>query len=81
MNGRPLRFVPLVLAVLLLPAAAHARREAPPPAPTDTLRLSLEDALQRALADGEEMRAARAAVRLTQGQVLEQLSRALPSAR
>lgn len=69
----------LLAAVLLLPAPALARREAPPPpAPTDTLRLSLDEALQRALTRSEEMRAARALVKQTQGQVLEQVSRALP---
>jgi outer membrane protein TolC len=73
-------YLPLLLAAaLLLPATVHARREPPPaPAPTDTLRLSLDDALQRALTHGEEMRIARALVKQTEGQVLEQLSRALP---
>lgn len=72
--------LPLLLtAALLVPATALARREPPPaPAPTDTLRLSLDDALQRALDHGEEMRTAHALVRQTQGQVLEQLARALP---
>ena len=79
MNVR-LPHLPLLLAAtLLLPAPALARREPPPaPAPTDTLRLSLDDALPRAHARSEEMRAARAMVKLTEGQVLEQLSRALP---
>ncbi len=79
MNPRT-RTVPLLLAAaLLLPAAALARpARTPAPVPTDTLRLSLDDALRRALAVSEEMRAARALVNQTQGQVLEQLSRALP---
>ena len=79
MNVRAPLLPLLLAAALLLPARAQARREAPPAlAPTDTLRLSLDDALQRALARSEEMRAARALVKQTQGQVLEQLSRALP---
>jgi len=62
------------------PAVSVAARRVPPPAPapTDTLRLTLEDALQRARAQSEEMRLARAFVKQTEGRVLEELSRALP---
>jgi outer membrane protein len=68
-----------VLIALLLPVPAGARREPPPaPVPTDTLRLTLDDAIQRALTRSEEMRAAHAFVKQTEGQVLEQLARALP---
>jgi len=69
-----------VLATALsLPATALARREPQPrPAPTDTLRLTLDDALQRALTHSEEMRTARANVKQTQGQVLQAMSQALP---
>jgi outer membrane protein TolC len=48
------------------------------PASTDTLRLSLDEAVERALAQGEEMRTARANVAFTAGEVRVQLSRALP---
>jgi len=68
----------LLATSLLLPAAAHARRDPPAPPPTDTLRISVDDAVQRALARSEEMRAARALVQQTEGQVLQELSRALP---
>jgi outer membrane protein TolC len=78
MTVRPHRLVLLVLAALLLPAAAGARRDPPAPAPTDTLRLTLDDAIQRALARSEDMRTARAGVRQTQGQVFQAMSRALP---
>jgi outer membrane protein TolC len=57
---------------LLILALAQA------PAATDTVRLSLNDAVQRALASGEEMRRARAQVRDADGQVTEALSGALP---
>lgn len=72
----------MLLIAALLGAAASLRAEEPPPAPApapaDTLRLSLEDAVQRALSHGEEMRAARAYVTQTAGQVKVELSRALP---
>lgn len=64
---------------LLLLAAALA---APPPtvavAPADTLTLSLQDAVARALSKGEEMRAARANRMQTEGIVREAFSQALP---
>ncbi len=68
----------LFLLILLLPVAAHARRPEPPAAPTDTLRLTLDDAIQRGLSHSEEMRTARANVRATSGQVWQAASAALP---
>ena len=67
--GRILLLAALACAAAPMPAAA---------APADTLRLSLPDAVKRALGQGEEMRAARAIVRQTSGQVTMELSRALP---
>ena len=78
MNVRPHRLVLLVLAVLLLPATAGARRAPPAPAPTDTLRMTLDDAIQQALARSEDIRTARANVRQTQGQVFQAMAQALP---
>jgi outer membrane protein TolC len=79
MNARASCLTLLLAAALLLPVTAAARRAPPPaPAPTDTLHLTLDEALQRALARSQEMRTARALVKQTEGQVLEQLSRALP---
>ena len=75
----------LLLAVSLFAAGATAQAAAfaDPPAPAapaaaDTLRLSLDGAVTRALAEGEEMRAARALVKQASGQVTVELSRALP---
>ena len=53
-----------------LPAAAQA--------PSDTLRLTLDAAVQRALEQGVDMRLARADVLQANGQVREALSGALP---
>jgi outer membrane protein len=78
MNVRPYRLVLLVVATLLLPATAGARRVPPAPPPTDTLRLGLDEAIQRALAHSEDIRTARANVQQTQGQVLQAVSQALP---
>ena len=69
----------LLLAVALLPpAAAHAKRVGPAAPVTDTLRLTLDDAVQRALSHSEEMRTARANVKQTSGQVFQAASQALP---
>jgi len=79
MTTRPLHLLLVVAVALLLPASAGARRmPAPAPAPTDTLRITLDDAIRRALATSEEMRGAHAFVTQTEGQVLQELSRALP---
>jgi outer membrane protein len=68
----------LLVAALLAPAPARARRDPPAPAPTDTLRLTLDDAIQSALSHSEEMRTARANVKQTSGQVFQATSQALP---
>jgi outer membrane protein TolC len=79
MKPRPPYLALLAAIVLMIPVTAGARREPPPaPAPTDTLHLTLDDAIQRALSRSEEMRAAHAFVSQTEGRVLEELSRALP---
>ncbi len=83
---------PRLLAALLLLAPPAAAAETPAPASpaaaspaspaaasaADTLRLSLDEAVKRALATGEEMRSAHALVMQTSGQATQQLSRALP---
>jgi outer membrane protein TolC len=68
----------LLAAALLSPAAAQAKRVAPAVPVTDTLRLSLDEAIQRALARSEDMRTARANVKQTSGQVFQAASAALP---
>ncbi len=81
----------LLLIAALLTTAAPARAAGPPPPATaaspaaaasntaaDTLRLTLDGAVKRALAQGEEMRAAHTLVTQTSGKVTEELSRALP---
>ena len=63
----------LILSVLVsvaVPAAGQA--------PTDTVRLSLDDAVHRALERGTDMRLARAAVLSANGQVREAFAPALP---
>ena len=82
MTARSLRAAAFALAVLLGTSTPPRAEEAPVPAvPADTLRLTLQDAVSRALAQGEEMRAARAYVKQTAGQVRVELSRALPQIR
>ena len=49
-----------------------------PPTPTDTLRLTMDQAVERALEQGVDMRLARANVLDARGQVSEALSGALP---
>lgn len=72
----------LALMALLLPGFARAsaapRRLQIPASAADTLALTLEDAVARALATGEEARIARAAVLEAHGRVHEALSGALP---
>jgi outer membrane protein TolC len=63
-------------AAPVLPAAAKDR--APAPAPTDTLRLTVDDAVARALATSAGARAALAGVRVAEGQVKEATAEALP---
>lgn len=65
----------------LFPIAMLAALAATPlgaQAPVDTVRLTLDEAVQRALASGEEMRSARAQVREANGQVTEAWAAALP---
>jgi outer membrane protein TolC len=66
------RFQILITAVLL--AAAPLRAQAP----GDTLRLTLDEAVQRALSQSEEVRLAKAQVMETNGQVREAFAGALP---
>lgn len=69
----------IFLTLLLAPLPAHAKREAASPvASTDTLQLSLDDAVARALGSGADMQVARAAVGVAQGRVRETLAQALP---
>jgi outer membrane protein TolC len=59
-------------------ARGRGAQAAQTPAPRDTLRLPLDEAVRLALQQGEEMRGAHAFVRQTEGRVLQELSRALP---
>jgi outer membrane protein TolC len=68
--------VAAAVAAALLAVAPGAAAAAP--APPDSLRLALEEAVGRALARGEEMRSARAYVSQTAGLVRQEMSRALP---
>jgi outer membrane protein TolC len=65
-----------LVAVTILAAAAASGLGAQ--TPSDTVRLTLDEAVQRALTSGEEMRTARAQVREANGQVTEAWSAALP---
>ena len=65
-----------VFSLALFAALAATRLGAQ--APGDTVRLTLDEAVQRALASGEEMRTARAQVREANGQVTEAWAAALP---
>jgi outer membrane protein TolC len=67
-------------ALLFLPAMLEAQRAATSPAP-EPVRLTLEDAVRRAVEDGEEVRLARAGVERARGQVTEAWSAALPELR
>ena len=67
------------LKITSIIAALAAFAVAPLGAQTrDTIRLSMEVAVERALASGEEMRTARAIVRDANGTVIEAMSAALP---
>lgn len=68
----------LAAALALAPSAALAAPKPAPPAPTDTLRLSIDDAVTRALATSAEARAVAAAVNVAGGQVKEATAEALP---
>ncbi len=60
------------------PAWPAARDGAAAPAASDTLRLTLEQALARALGSGNEMRVAQAGIGVAEGQVKEAMAQALP---
>lgn len=61
------------------PAATAAPKDAvPSPAPGDTLRLTMDDAVRRALATSTAARSAYAGVRVADGQVKEATADALP---
>ena len=72
--------IPLVLLaiapVAAAPRAAHAQEA---PAGRDSLRLTVEGAVERALVSNEQGRIARTAVDRTEGQVREAFARALPT--
>ncbi len=77
-------FVPAVLSAQQAPTrpgpAAPAARAAAP-GTREPLRLSMTDAVQRALASGDEIRIARAQVRQARGQVTQAWASALPEIR
>jgi len=77
MNLRRCSWIAAAL-LALSPIAADAREFAASPATTDTLRLSVDQAVARALSEGEELRMANAKVAASEGQVREALSVALP---
>ncbi len=71
------------LALAMLGSAQHdvhaARRDSGPVAPLgDTLHLTLEQAVTRALSAGSDMQVARASVGIAEGRVKEALAQALP---
>jgi outer membrane protein len=68
------------LALMLLPVALVAQ-QAPATAARVTLRLSMEEAVRRALETGDEIRIAAAGVRQAAGQVTQAWSTALPELR
>lgn len=68
----------LAAALALAAPAAHAARTSLPPASADTLRLSLDDAVTRALSYSSRARSAHAGVKAAEGQVREVTAEALP---
>ena len=75
-----MRIFHVFLALTLLPAALAAQR-APAVAARPPLRLSMEDAVRRALETGDEIRIARAQVQQARGQVTQAWASALPEIR
>ncbi|HYO45069.1 MAG TPA: TolC family protein [Gemmatimonadota bacterium] len=65
----------ILLAALLAPGLARAQEAAPP----DSLRLTVPEAVELALAANEQARIARAAVDRTEGLVREAFARAMPT--
>ncbi len=79
MTLRSLASATLAIALAIAPGAAQASSApAPAPAASDTLRLTLDEAVRRALANGPEARSAQAAVKIADGQVREAFAQALP---
>lgn len=74
--NRPLLFS-LVLALCVAPRA-EAAKPAPAAPVTDTLHLSLDQAIARALESGTGMQDARASIGVAEGRVKEVLAQALP---
>jgi outer membrane protein TolC len=75
-----MRMLRVLLALTLLPATVAAQR---PPVDTAraTLRLSMEEAVRRALETGDEIRIAAAGLRQAAGQVTQAWASALPEVR
>ena len=66
--------LPVVPLLILGTANVNARR----PPGTDTLRLSLDEAVSRVLSESEEIAAARAQIAQAESQVTQALATALP---
>ena len=66
------------LALLSLAPAAYAAAPVPAIAPTDTLHLTLAQAVDRALSSSNEMRVAEAGIGAAEGRVKEVMAEALP---
>ncbi len=75
-----MRIAQTILMVGLLPAAL-AGQQAPVRAAREPLRLSMEEAVRRALETGDEIRVARAQVQQARGQVTQAWASALPEVR
>jgi outer membrane protein TolC len=75
-----MRLARTILALGLLPAALAAQ-QAPARATREPLRLSMEEAVRRALETGDEIRVARAQVQQARGQVTQAWASALPEIR
>lgn len=76
-----MRTIRLLLALALLPAALRAQQAAPIAAAPAPIRLSMDDAVRRALASGDEVRLAEAVVRQARGQITQAWASALPEVR
>ena len=74
-----MRTTSIVVALALLPAALAG--QAHPAATQAPIRLTMQEAVRRALATGEEVRLAEAAHRQAHGQVTQAYSAALPELR
>jgi outer membrane protein TolC len=75
-----MRTIRVFLALTLVPAALAAQRAPAVSAPA-TLRLSMEEAVRRALETGDEIRIARAQVQQARGQVTQAWASVLPEIR